>query len=201
MLKPINKPKVLSEFIEKYVVNRWVNEFTEIDERYKKNITTIDEELTSKFDSICRSGIDLQEQGLKGDIKYIYFSLLRTSLLKNKGEFRIDLYDEKWFLDKSECSIKINLDFIYDSLFKHMEELKENKKKNIRGIRDMEIESIMLKEADKYHVLAIEFFKNSIEKLLEIPSYKELKKIEDIRIMAGEYMDAAEIIYPEQENI
>ena len=48
--------------------------------------------------------------------------MLRTMLLENKGIWRIDLYDENWFLDKEECSINIDLNFIYEHLFDHMEE-------------------------------------------------------------------------------
>ena len=212
MIKPIYKEKILFEFLEKYVVNKWIHEFSQIDEKYKNNISVIEEELKSKFDSICKLGEELQNQGVKGEIKYIYFSFLRTSLLKNKGEFRIDLYDENWFLDKAECSINIELDFIYGSFFQHMKELKEKKKEyahmkkvrstnmNFRVITDMDIEDIMLGEADKYHILAVEFMKEIIENLIEVPFYKKMKKLEEINIMAGEYMDASEIIYPKQDN-
>ncbi|MBU3134566.1 hypothetical protein KPL40_19340 [Clostridium gasigenes] len=200
MITQINKEELLAEFEEKYVANRWVNEFIQIDERYKNNTVAIEENLISKFDSVCKKVRDLQERNLKGEIKYIYFSLLRTSLLENKGQYRIDLYDENWFLDKEEDSINIDLDFIYTSLFKHMEELKEKKNEYGRNITDMDIENIMLQEAEKYHILAVEFLKGLIEKFINISSYEEIKKIEDIMILAGEYMDAKEIIYPRQED-
>lgn len=200
MITQINKEELLAEFEEKYVANRWVNEFIQIDERYKNNIVAIEENLISKFDSVCKKVRDLQERNLKGEIKYIYFSLLRTSLLENKGRCRIDLYDENWFLDKEEASINIDLDFIYTSLFKHMEELKEKKNEYGRNITDMDIENIMLEEAEKYHILAVEFLKGLIEKFIKISSYEEIKKTEDIMILAGEYMDATEIIYPRQEK-
>lgn len=201
VIKPVNKEKILNEFLEKYVGDRWETEFDRIGEIYENNKSTIKEDLKSKFASVCKFGISLQEQGIKGKIQYIYFSLLRTSLLENKGEFRIDLYDERWFLDKGECSVNINLDFIYTSLFKHMEELKEKKKERGRTITDMDIEEIMFLESNLYHILAVEFLRNVIEELLEVPSYKELGKSEDIKIMAGEFRDEADLIYPKEEVI
>ncbi|WP_297420148.1 hypothetical protein [Clostridium sp.] len=201
VIKQTDRFEVLKEFLEKYLADRWIDEFGNIDEKYKKNKDKIEEELKLKFESICKFGISLQEQGLKGEIKYIYFSVLRTSLLlKNKGEFRLDLYDERWFLDKAECSINISLDFIYELFFKHIEELKEKKKGYVRNIREVDIDYIMLEEANKYHILAAEFLKDIIENLLEVPAYKKLKKMEDIKIMAGEYMDFTEIIYTKQEG-
>ncbi len=201
MVKYGSKEKILSEFLEKHVDERWKREFNNIDEMYKGNKVSIKNNLESEFDSVCKLGISFQEKGLKGEIKYIHFSLLRTSILENKGEFRIDLYDERWFLDKVECSVNINLDFIYTALFKHIEELKEEKKKYGRIITDMDIEEIMLLESNVYHVLSLEYFRNSIDELLEMPSCKKLKKSEQIKVMVGEFMDAADLIYPKKEVI
>lgn len=199
VIKTVNKEEILNEFLEKYVSDRWFHEFNNIDEIYKRNKNVINEELKSKFSSVCKLGIYLQEQEVKGEIQYIYFSLLRTSLLENKGEFRIDFYDEKWFLDKAECSVNISLDFIYNSLFKHIEELKEKKKEYGRVITDMDIEEIMLLESSVYHILSVEFFRKFIDELLELPSYKELKKSSDVKVMAGEFMDAVDLIYPKEQ--
>ncbi|MBW9154819.1 hypothetical protein [Clostridium estertheticum] len=194
-----NKEELLVGFYEKYVANRWINDFLKIDEIYKSDNDVIDGDLVSAFNEVCKQALDLQEKQLKGEIRYIYFSLLRTSLLENKGEYRIDLYDENWFLDKQECFINIDLNFIFTSIFKYMEELKEKKKECGRSITDMDIESMMLEETDKYHVLAVEFLKGIIEKFIGTPSYEKMKKAEDIRIFVGEYMDEAEMIYPEEK--
>lgn len=199
MIIQANKGEILEEFLEKYVVDRWVNEFLVIDEMYKSDKDAIEENLISTFDEVCRQAICFQEKQLKGEIKYIYFSLLRTSILENRGEYRIDLYDENWFLDKKECSINIDLNFIFDSISKQSEELKEKKKEYGKNITDMDIENIMLKEIDKYHILAVEFLKGMIGKFIKTSFYEEMKKTEDIMILAGEYMDVAEVIYPEKE--
>ncbi|BCZ45489.1 hypothetical protein psyc5s11_15560 [Clostridium gelidum] len=195
MIIQVDKEKLLKEFEEKYVENRWISEFEKIAKKYKNDKDSIGKKLISVFELVCRDAILLQEKELKGNIKYIYFSSLRTSILKNKGEFKIDLYDENWFLDKEECSVNINLEFIYDSLFNHMEELLEKKNEYGRNITEMDIEKIKLKEANKYHILAVNIIKSIIEKFLECPLYKEMKKNEDIVIAAGEYMDITTIIY------
>jgi len=117
--------------------------------------------------------------------------MLRISLLENKGQWRIDLYDEKWFLDKEECSVDIDIDFIYEPLFNHMKELSEKKREYGRTIKEKDIEGIKLTEANKYHSLALNIIRGILQSFLECDSYKEMKKKEDIVIMAGEYMDAA----------
>ncbi|NSB17197.1 hypothetical protein [Clostridium beijerinckii] len=196
MIIRADKEKLLKEFKKKYVINRYINEFKIIIEKYRKDRSIIKENLTSKFDLVCKEAIKLQEKELKGEIRYIYFSFLRTSLLESKGEWRIDLYDKKWFLDKEECSINIDFDLVYEPLFNHMSELLEKKKEYRRNINEVDIESIMLEEAGKYHYLVINIIEDMIESFLACSSYKEMKKKENIIIQAGEYMDSTTRIYP-----
>ncbi|OOM82376.1 hypothetical protein CLPUN_02540 [Clostridium puniceum] len=196
MLKQINKQELLTNFEEKYVTDKWVDKFLEVDEMYKSDKAAIEENLIITFEEVCKQTITLQEKQLKGGIKYIYISLLRTSILENKGEYRIDLYDENWFLDKEENSINIDLNFIYVPLFDFIKHLKEKKKEYGRNITDMDIENIMLREVYKFHVLAVEFLKDIVKKFIETSSYENMKKTKYITILAGEYMDEAEIIYP-----
>ncbi|WP_077865364.1 hypothetical protein [Clostridium saccharobutylicum] len=191
MIKRADKNQVLKEFHEKYVADRYKKEFVKIIEKYNKDKQSIKENLTSKFNFVCKEAISLQEKELKGEIMYIYFSILRSSILENKGQWRIDLYDDRWFLDKQECSINIDLDFIYEPLFNHMKELSEKKKEYLRTIKEKDIEYIKLKEANKYHSLALNVIRDILQSCLECASYKEMKKKEDMPIMAGEYMDAA----------
>lgn len=200
MLKQIDKYKVLSEFEEKYVTNQWPYKFLEVDEMYKSDKAAIEENLIETFEKACKKAIELQEKQLKGKIKYIYISLLRTSILENNGEYRIDLYDENWFLDKEETGINMDLNFIYVPLFDLIKELKEKKKEYGRTITDMDIENIMFKEVYKFHILAVEFLKNIVEKFVTTPAYEAMEKAEDIKILAGEYMDEVEMIYTKNKD-
>ena len=191
MIIEADKEKVLKEFEEKYVKNRHIIEFKKIIEKYMKDREKIKENLSSIFNSVCKEAISLQERNLKGEIKYIYLSMLRTRLLENKGIWRVDLYDEKWFLDKEECSISIDFDFVYEPLFNHMKELSEKKKEYLRTIKEEDIHIIKLKEADGYNFLALNIIKDIVPSFLVCDSYKQMIKREDLVIMAGEYMDAA----------
>ncbi|WP_271814574.1 hypothetical protein [Clostridium beijerinckii] len=195
MLKQIDKEKVLMEFNEKYVIDQWAYKFLEADEIYRSDKEAIEENLMISFEDICKKATELQKNKVKGEIKYIYFSLLRTKILEYKGEYRVDLYDENWFLDKQETSANLDLNFLYVPLFDFIRELKEKKKMYGRTITDMDVENIMLGEVNKFHVLAVEFLKNIVEKFVTTPTYDEMEKADDIKILAGEYMDEAEIIY------
>lgn len=195
-----DKQVLLEDFYEKYVDGKWVDNFLEIDEKYKSNTNEIEANIIEEFEEICKKATSLQSLELKGEIKYIYFSFLRTNIMEDKADYRIDFFDENWFLDKAECSISIKLDFVFEFLFSHMKDLKGKLNEFGRSITIMHIEEIKLIESEKYKVLANEFLSDIINKLVEIKSYKQMKKSEDILIMVGEYMGEVQQIYPKEES-
>lgn len=196
MIKYSDKQEVLDEFKKKYVDNLWIENFVKNDELYRNNKEDIDSKLRMQFDSICKKCIDMQSNNLKEEIHYIYFSLLRTSLREGKGEFRIDFYSEDWFLDNEECSINLDLSFLYKGLFEMEASLKDKKMEYKKDLTDMDIEDIIMDEADNYNILCFEFLKEIIkEQFMNLDSYAEIKKSNSLKILVGEFMDKVEIIY------
>ena len=192
---PVDKEKILQEFKDKYVNNRFINEIPKINKKIEKNEKVIKNEILLNFNKVCENAKNLQNQNLKKEIKFIYISFLRTSLLENKGIWRIDLFDENWFLDKEECFINLDCTFIYEDLFSFIEELQVKKKEYGRTITEMDIEKIKLQEGDKYHKLIIRIFGDIINEFIECENFKEMNKHEELMIFAGEYMDEVELLY------
>ena len=192
---PVDKEKILQEFKDKYVNNRFINEIPKINKKIEKNEKVIKNEILLNFNKVCENAKNLQNQNLKKEIKFIYISFLRTSLLENKGIWRIDLFDENWFLDKEECFINLDFSFIYENLFNFIEELQEKKKEYGRAITEMDVEKIKLQEGDKYHNLIMRFFENKINELIECENFKEMNKHNELMIFTGEYMDEVELLY------
>ena len=192
---PVDKEKILQEFKDKYVNNRSINEIPKINKKIEKNEKVIKNEILLNFNKVCENAKNLQKYNLKKKIKFIYISFLRTSLLENKGIWRIDLFDENWFLDKEECFINLDFSFIYENLFNFIEELQEKKKEYGRAITEMDVEKIKLQEGDKYHKLIIRPFGDIINEFIECENFKEMNKHEELMIFAGEYMDEVELLY------
>lgn len=191
----MDKNEALKDFVEKYVKGRWQHEFVAIDEKFRENKASIENGLKAAFESLCNRVLTLQNQNAKGSIRYIYFSFLRTSIMEDNAFYRIDAYDEKWFLDKEECFAMWNADFIFRNLFDHMKEIKTKTCDYARKISPIDIEEIKQCEALKYNTLTTEFIKEMIPMLIECKPYKEMAKAPDINILAGEFMDRSEVLY------
>lgn len=95
--------KKVEKFYQDYIKNKWIEIFVELDKEYQKNLNVIINDVVRDFSKVCQRVIELQKRNEKGKVKYIYFSFLRTNILADNGDFRVDIYDENWFLEEEEA--------------------------------------------------------------------------------------------------
>lgn len=188
--------KKVEKFYQDYIKNKWIEIFVELDKEYQKNLNVIINDVVRDFSKVCQRVIELQKRNEKGKVKYIYFSFLRTNILADNGDFRVDIYDENWFLDNKQCSGSIDMSFVFKYLFNFIEKIKKNSLENKISMSDIELEKIKLEESERYKILAIEYLKTIVLKMVEDEKYKQMIKEENIYIIAGEYMDECQLIYP-----
>ena len=188
--------KKVEKFYQDYIKNKWIEIFVELDKEYQKNLNVIINDVVRDFSKVCQRVIELQKRNEKGKVKYIYFSFLRTNILADNGDFRVDIYDENWFFDNKQCSGSIDMSFVFKYLFNFIEEIKKNSLENKISMSDIELEKIKLEESERYKILAIEYLKTIVLKMVEDEKYKQMIKDENIYIIAGEYMDECQLIYP-----
>lgn len=191
----MDKQAAVHDFWLTHVKDRWQHDLIEIDQRYREQKGSIESGLFDTFHALCAQAARQQEQGEKGEICTIYFSFLRTSILENRAAYRLDAYDENWFLDRTECSVVWEADFIFAPLFRRMAELETVKSSYARKITSMDIERIKLMEAIKYHLLTVEFVRSMVPVLLECQGYCQMAKSPEICLFAGEFRDQAEVLY------
>ncbi|WP_213592816.1 hypothetical protein [Paenibacillus woosongensis] len=199
MSSVMSREEALGHLLEHHVFDRWQGDLDIISDSYIQNQEATIGEFVSSVDAACKKAAELQEAGMKGDIQYIYLSLLRTSFMEHKASYRIDIHDERWFLDPVECSSHWQADFIFDPLFKRMRELEAVKTSYARKISTMDIERILQIEAIRYHLFTIEFMRSMIPSILECEGYNQLGKKPNICILAGEYRDRSELLYGQPE--
>ncbi|MED4570700.1 hypothetical protein P9302_14605 [Brevibacillus agri] len=195
MSKRMDKQAAMHDFLQNHVMDRWQYDLIEIDQRYREKKESIESGFVDTFNALCTQAAIQQEQGKKGEICTIYFSFLRTSIMENSAAYRLDAYDENWFLDRTECSVVWEADFIFAPLFRRMAELETVKSCYARKITSMDIERIKLIEAIKYHLLTVEFMRSMVPMLLECQGFCQMAKSPKICLLAGEYRDQSEVLY------
>jgi hypothetical protein len=193
-MKLMDRDAALQDLLEKHVFTEWLHDLALIENNFLARQQAIEEELLAALESLCQLATLQHEQGRKGDIRYIYISLLRTRVMKNRAVYRIDAYDENWFLDETECAVEWSANFVFEPLFNRMAKLEKLKSDYARKITTMDIEQIQQIEAVKYHLLTVEFLKSQMPAFVASPSLERLPKADICTIFAGEYRDDSEIL-------
>ncbi len=191
------RDEAMQEFLEQHVLSGWLDDVPLIENNCTQHEQRLIDTLMSALEQSCNEASRLQATGEKGPVRHIYISLLRTSLLDNRAQYRIDCHDQRWFLDDTDSTAYWDAGLIFDPLFQRMQQLKEQRKSYGRRITVMDIEKIMQLEAIKYHTLTMHIVQALLPYWLEHPTWLALNKTPDCSIYAGEFHDECELLHQE----
>lgn len=193
----MNNVKALEEIIKVNIKEKISKRAQDICDYYENNYKKIDGSMKEEFGQVFKKAVRLQEKGLKEKIFYIIISVLRTNILDNCYKCRIDLYDERYFLDKTECSGYFDAEFILKYIDEDISDyLKEASKSNIR-IKQYDADEIKKKYMMVYVGVLEKFLYFAIEEILNSGEYLQLQKSQDMKVLFGEYLDKTVEIYSE----
>lgn len=199
-MKMPDRDSALDEFLQQHVLEGWLGDLPLIEQRFAEQQEIIEQSLMDSLREACRIAAKLQSAGQKGPIRYMYISLLRTGIMSNEATYRIDCYDERWFLDPVDGAVHWNADFTFQPLFDRMRQLDELRRPYGRRITVMDIEKIQQIEAIKYHTLTVEFIKSMMPVWVEHPEWNGLQKAPGCAIYAGEFRDESELLCQLEES-
>lgn len=193
----MNHEKIVQDFI-KAQTEGWVEEdFSAMNLALFDNKKNIVGELSAAIRQVCSQAITQQAQGIKGPAAIICISFLRTNIMDNIWEYRVNLYDEKMFLDQVECCASYKMDFVWQYLRKRLEGLAAAVKTGMHAnkVRSFHLEDVKLNMAEQYHAAAVAITQLAIGEAIKIPEYDALKRIDNFKIVMGEYWDSNVLIY------
>lgn len=192
--------KIVQDFINKQTAN-WLEEDVLIMQQYfPANQDKITGSLSAAISQLCRQASRQQQEGCKGSAAYLCLSFLRTNILDDKWQYRLDLYDERFYLDQTECSTIWEIDFVWDYLKGRLAELTKavSTTMYVNKVRPRHINQVKMSMAEQYHEIAMVCTKLIIEEALKTPEYAALQKVPNFRVLMGEYVDKNMLMYEEQ---
>jgi hypothetical protein len=156
--------------------------------------------LSDSIRKLCLEAKQQQAASRKGLAAYLCISFLRTNILDEHWQYRLDLYDEKFYLDRSECTVDWDSDFIWKYLKARLSQLNTVVHTGMYAnkVRERHIEQVKVVMAEQYHKMGMICTKRIIEDAIKVPEYRELPKVENFQIVMGEYRDQNMLIYEEQ---
>ena len=194
--------KLIQEFI-KAQTEGWAEEdFPAIEQVLFANKKSILNDLSTAIKQVCCQASIQQAAGVKGPAAGICISFLRTNIMDDIWEYRVDLYDEKFFLDPTECCAVYKMDFVWQYLRKRLGRLAVAAKTGMYAhkVRPVHLKKVKLNMAEEYHIIATTITQVAIGEAIKIPEYDALQKMDNLKITMGEYWGSNILIYEETKT-
>jgi len=130
-----------------------------------------------------------QEAGVKGPLRYITMSFLKSSVIAETYEIATTCHSNDIFMDEAETETYWRMDFIRDMVDRDMERIVPGLKGEIYRIRGYEIEEFRELCALSYTALLLTFFSRVLHSIFELPEFLAVKKENLVDISFGGYME------------
>jgi hypothetical protein len=199
----MNLEEMMQDFLKSQTADWLEEDLPAIYQDFPAQKETITAGLANSISDICRQAHLQQEIGDKGPAAYLSISFLRTNVLDDLPAYRIDLYDENFILDETECSGRWEFNFVWNYFEARLERLDTTIRTGMYAnkIRSYHLDEVKLAMAEHYHLAAaVPLTQVIIKEAILIPAYADLPKAPNLKIIMGEYLNQFRLIYQEQDK-
>ena len=172
-----------------------------IDDYYTGNKEAIQSYFIKSINSLIELVKSQQERGIKRDIAYMNICFLRSSVLTESYDFMISLYDDKFYLDKTETHIYFKLDFIFEHINKDIDEIRKEFL-IYPAIKKYELKEIRFSYAQYHFIYAMKIIQKLCEDIgikSHLLTFEDLNIKEDFKIIIGGHMEEGLLIGKEAQ--
>lgn len=190
---------MIQDFLEKQTAS-WLEEDVPImQENFPRNQGEITNSLSAAIANLCHTASEQQQAGYKGKAAFLCISFLRTNILEDSFQYRLDIYDERFYLDRMECTGCFELDYVWDYFQNRMAELTKAIRSSVfaNRIRTRQLNAVKLAMAELYNEVAIICTNLVLAEALKSPEYAALRKVPNFKIVMGEYRDKNMLLFEE----
>lgn len=148
------------------------------------------------FQAAVGQAVSCQEQGKKGNVKYILFSHLYSSMFLRDYKIRIDLMDERFYNDMAQTVSYWDAGGIYRLFEDDIRTIRQEVEKKLYRIHEYEVDDIRYLYYPFYHQLARSFLQAVLETALPERTFlpDQARGEGPLIISFGEYMGKSEIL-------
>lgn len=179
-----------------YVTDRLAHTAEALNAKYGTEEKALAGAMAESFDRLFLRAADMQAREQKAEIAWVSVSYLRSSLLTETYDLRIDLYDANFYLDVNEVSGYWNGAFVYAYFREDMAYYTKMAREEMIRIMPGEMKAFMIGYSAHYQAFLRCFCRKHLPRITELPSYQKMQKAADIKFTFGEYLDKTTVIYP-----
>ena len=172
----------------------------EIQEIYNNEYPKIWGEIASILTELFLATVKLQLDKKKEEIEYIYIQYLHSSLNTGRWGYRIEVFDEKFYLSKEEICAYYYPEFLYPVWEKDLNMWTQKLRSMYPRIQAYEMEKIKTEYIEYYNLICRTLFKELAILIINLSAWKQVKKGKEVTILFGGYMEKGTIIYSDKIN-
>lgn len=148
------------------------------------------------FQAAVGQAVSCQKQGEKGNVKYILFSHLYSSMFLRSYKIRIDLMDERFYNDTAQAVSYWDAGGIYCLFEEDIQTIRQEVEKKVFRIYEYEVDDIRYLYYPCYHQLARSFLQAVLEAALPEKNFlpEQVRGDGMLIVSFGEYMGTSEIL-------
>ncbi|KQO14773.1 hypothetical protein ASF12_29275 [Paenibacillus sp. Leaf72] len=196
----MNKQQVIQHFTEHHGMPAFEQQIVELEHYFLQNKAGLVDGLIASFRQMCGHLHLLQQNGRKGPIAFIHYSMLRTSVLDQSFTYKMEGYSEKWYGDPSPFFHAYDTSWLYQDIPIIRQVLDRARKTYMNQIRAGEVERMVLRQLEVLHPFVVAIARIAMPLAIQLPEYKALIKAPVLRVRVGEYMDFSEDVYVEHQE-
>lgn len=190
----------MQKLAKQYLEERFITNLPKILEDYKCHKELLYEQFVHILEDLRKKAEDLYTSGKKGKIQYIVISYLLSGVLTGKYDFKIDLFDEQFYLDEVELSDYWNYPYLFFCYEQDINQFEHYIRKRMIRIQKWEIQKIALQYFNDYLLLVIPLFREFVARIQKEQGFFWFSEEEDLQVSFGGYLDKGMILYGEKEQ-
>lgn len=179
---------------------RYERSLKKIMDKYKETKVKLDQEYLKVWQELLKKAKILQCAKEKGEVGYFVISLLHSSVLTKTYDFRFDLYDKDFYLDKTEICAYWSPCLFFESIEDDIVYFSRVIRGNMVQVTNNELEEFRMEYAYRFIKMAFSYFCENSEQIFHLKEYEEVKKGEEVRVLFGTYLGNTQIIATSREN-
>lgn len=150
-------------------------------------------EIKKTMEILVKQYEDKKASGEIGELKYVFFSFLRTGIVRTGTWYRVDYYDMRERISLVECGSKLELSEILSPWYESTYKLRKIFGKQTR-VKEYELDYMLYQMAERYQPLVACLLEDAVRESLNERGRTWFGE-ERVEFWQGEYMDKARCFY------
>lgn len=190
----------IKDYLNGYTENIFENACRNIQKDWAKEKEQIREEVVQCIKKVWKKTVSQQDCNGKGIVKYWIISIQRSSLLHDEIAFRVETFDDGFYLDGAEAAEEYQPEFLKVYWSHDLEQLSSLLKKRFVRIQKYQYDIIREVYSLYYYAVIYQLLKVVLKRILEEVCVDKERISKDYKVIFGYYMGQGTILY-EGESI